>query len=296
MRAGVIINPAAGRGARDSRDVTDRVRRAERVAAAAGVRVDVVVTTSAGHAAEHSRAFVAAGVDVVVAWGGDGTINEVAGPLLGSPVALGIVPAGSGNGLARTLGIPLVPDAALATAFGGAERRVDVATFGQRHFLNIAGVGFDAEVAQAFNRRRTRGVLGYVIDSLSGVWRYCPASYGLELDGRDHTGDYFVVVFANGTQYGNGLAIAPDADICDGRLNAVLVSGGSAVQQLWRARRLLVRPLAPAAGVRRQTVGRAVISGERLQCHVDGESFVAEGPVVVNVLPGALGVRSCVST
>ena len=289
MHAGVIINPISGRPARDGGG-SARAARARDIARQCRVDAEVRVTDRPGHAVELARAFTRAGAAVVIAWGGDGTVNEVAGPLIGSPSALGIVPAGSGDGLARGLGLPRVPEDALAIALGGAVSTMDVGYVGTRHFLNIAGVGFDAAVAVAFNRRRRRGGTGYVFDGLTSVWQYASQSYELDLDGESFSGRRFLVAFANGSQYGNGLEVAPDADPRDGRLNAVVVSGGSPVRQLWRSRRLFFRQMAPAEGVVRRDITRARIRGDRLVCQVDGETFEANGELAVRIDPGAIRV------
>src|SRR6185436_3483978 len=139
--------------------------------AAAGVDGEVLLTRARGHGAEIA-AGLAGRVERVVAWGGDGTINEIAGPLIQSSSALGIVPAGSGDGLARGLGLRRDTETALRTALSAPAMAIDVGFLGGRHFLNIAGVGFDADVARTFNQRAKRGGLGYASVSLKRVWSY----------------------------------------------------------------------------------------------------------------------------
>lgn len=290
MRVGVIINPISGGTGVRARTGERRSRLAHAAMREAGVDGDVVLTAARGHASELARSFVARAFDRVVAWGGDGTANEVAGPLLRTGIVLGIVPSGSGDGLARSLGLSRRPEAALRLALSGEAGAIDAGVLGGRHFLNIGGVGFDAAVACAFNARRKRGALGYVTGSLTAVFFYECDSYRIEIGDEILTGSRFVVAFANGRQYGNGIVLAPDADPTDGWLNAVVVAGGSAIRQLWRARRLAFAPLRPAEGVRRLRVQRARISGPRLLCHVDGEFFEASGELDVSVMPRALQV------
>lgn len=287
MRAAFIINPASGR--KQTRGPS-RLDRARDIVRAAGVAVEVIPTSGPGHAAQLSRAFAAQAYDRVVVWGGDGTINEVAGPLINSPTILGIVPGGSGDGLAHSLGLPRDVEAAGRAALTGSSRAVDVGYFGERHFLNVAGVGFDAEVATRFNRRTTRGVRGYISECLRAVWSYQCATYDVTTEDETLAGPRFVVAFANGREYGNGLVLVPNANPLDGRLDLVAVAGGSALIQFWRARRLAWRPLAPAAGVHRARVRSAVIRGDRMRCHVDGEPFEASGTIEVRLAPGALNV------
>jgi YegS/Rv2252/BmrU family lipid kinase len=291
MQTRLIINPVSGRAGarRGAGDARARLARAL-LDAHPGLDVEIVLTRARGHGRELAEACVARGVDRVIAWGGDGTVNEIAGPLIGTSVELGIVPSGSGDGLARSLGLPRRPRLALATALAGAATAIDVGWMGGRHFLNVGGVGFDATIACAFNDRTRRGGLGYVTGGLTSVWSYRCGSYELEIDGQRLSGPRFLVAFANGRQYGNGVVIAPDADLRDGWLNAIVVAGGSPLRQFWRARRLAIGRLRAAEGVLRVRVQRARVSAERLVCHVDGETFEAGGDLDVTVMPQALRV------
>jgi diacylglycerol kinase family enzyme len=223
----------------------------------------------------------------VIAWGGDGTINEAAGPLIGTSVALGIVPSGSGDGLARGLRIPRDPERAFRLALGPA-RPMDVGWLGDRHFLNIAGVGFDAAVAAAFNNRSTRGKARYFVDSLRGIWTYESRHYQVEAENHRLDGPCFVAAFANCQQYGSGIVLAPDADPADGLLDMVLVTGGPAWRQMWRARRLGFRRMAAAEGITRAQITSATVSGQHLHAHVDGQTFEASGALEVRIAPKAL--------
>jgi diacylglycerol kinase (ATP) len=291
MRLAVIVNPISGRKGRRRTTGAERVARARRlVIDRPKVHAEIVATTAAGHAAELSRGFVARGFDVVVAWGGDGTVNEVAGPLIGTGTALGIVPSGSGDGLVGSLGLPRGTAAAFAAAVAGRSGPMDVGYLGERHFLNTAGVGFDAAVVADFNTSRRRGVAGYLTRIARMVWRYEACHYELRLDGEPRDGVHMVIAFANGREYGNRMHLAPHADAQDGWLDAVLVAEGPPWQQLWRARRLLFAPGSPADGIAHIRVKQASITGERLQCHVDGESFSASGTLEVRIVPGAIRV------
>ena len=292
MRAAIIINPRSGlKKTHNTADGT-RLVRAKRWAESAGVRADIEETTRSGHAEELAAKAVAAGVDRIVAWGGDGTVNEVAGALFGTVAALGIVPGGSGDGLARSLGLPRDPEHAMRVALTGKSKPIDVGWLAGRHFLNIAGAGFDAEVARRFNVRKSRGTRGYLAESLSLMWSYSCGTYRIKLTagGQEFNGPHFLVAFANGREYGSGLVIAPDADLSDGWFDMVLVAGGGPVRQLWRSRRLAFRRMSPAEGVLRDRVKGASIEAERLCCHVDGEPFEAHGLVELRLESGALNV------
>lgn len=290
MRTLIIVNPRSGVAKRHRTADGTRMECAARWARAMGAQAEVMATTHGGHAAELATAFLTAGVDRVIAWGGDGTVNEAAGPLFGSGVAFGIVPGGSGDGLARSLGLPRDPESAMRVALQAIPRPMDIGWLAGRHFLNIAGIGFDAEVAHRFSRRLTRGTQGYIAESLRSVWSYACEDYAIRIDGQstEFHGRHFVIAFANGREYGSGLAIAPEASPSDGWLDTLIVKGGGPWRQLWRSRRLAWRPMLPAEGVWRGRVRGASITGARLVCHVDGEPFEASGEITVRLDPGAL--------
>jgi diacylglycerol kinase family enzyme len=290
MRVGVIVNPFSGGSKAPLPPGPARLAAVRDLASRTAEAIDVVATNGHGHAAELAHEFVARGSSRVVVCGGDGTVNEAAGPLIGTGVALGIVPSGSGDGLARGLGLRRPVDAAFRTAVTEPAKPIDVGFLGDRHFLNIAGVGFDAAVADVFNRRSKRGHSGYLRDSLMGVWSYKSSVYDVEIDGERFSGPRFVVAFANCREYGNGLVLVPNADPTDGRLDMVMVEGGSPIRQFWRARRLSWRRLAPAEGVRRGRITSASVSGERLQCHVDGQPFDTRGTLQVRIQPGGIRI------
>lgn len=288
MRIGIIVNPISGRPNGPVPSGAARIELARRLAQRIDPTIEVGVTNRHGHAAELAGQFVSRGFARVIAWGGDGTVNEAAGPLIGSGVTFGVVPAGSGDGLARGLGLFRPSEEALVAALTYPDTAVDVGWLGPRHFLNIAGIGFDAAVAAAFNQRSKRGHAGYVRDSLLGVWAYRTRSYKVEVDGEQFDGPRFVVAFANCREYGNGLVLVPNADPTDGQLDMVMVAGGSTLRQFWRARRLTWRRLAPAEGVRRSRITSASVHGDVLQCHVDGQTFDANGTLTVRIQRGAM--------
>jgi diacylglycerol kinase family enzyme len=173
---------------------------------------------------------------------------------------------------------------------------IDVGTAGDRIFLNIAGIGFDAAVARVFAGRSTRGAVGYVKSGVSLAWTYAAADYEVTW----HTGDgdearqgrKFLVAFANASTYGNGAVLAPAASLQDGVLDVVLVEAGTPLQQFWRGRRLFWRSGSPARGLERSRATRATVHGTALVCHVDGEVFEASGSLEIGVRPGALRVRT----
>jgi diacylglycerol kinase family enzyme len=196
------VNPAAG--PRRVRVAQRELARAERALAARGAEGTVRLTEGPGHAQELARAAVAARATLVCAWGGDGTVNEVARAVAGTGTALGIVPAGSGNGLARELGLPWDPVAALGVALGRRERVIDVGDVEGRLFVNLAGIGLDAHVAERFNARHRgrRGLWPYLAIGTREIFRYRARTYTLRVGGETWREEALAIVCANARQYG----------------------------------------------------------------------------------------------
>ena len=288
----VIVNPTAGGGV--GRGAQASVELARDRARAHGRSVDVRVTERPGHGRDLAAEAVRAGATVVVAWGGDGTVNEVASALVHTDVTLGIVLAGSGNGLGRDLGLPLQPAAALDVVMTGADRRIDAATLDDRVFVNVAGIGLDARVALRFAEiaRTGRGVWRYVQATLAEVLQFTPQALTLDVEGWPRRTEPLIVAFANSRQYGNNALIAPEARLDDGKLDVVWVGNRS----LWAiatgvpalfSGRIILQP-----DVRnRKTPDVSVEAEQPILCHVDGEPHQAGTRVVIHTLPRALRVR-----
>ena len=294
MRVAVIINPVSGAASRAGA-AQDRARLARRLLRAAGIEAEVRTTERPGHAYELARAAVDQHVDLVCAWGGDGTINEVGRALAFGPASLGIVPAGSGNGLARELGIPWSPAEALASAVRKPDRSIDAGEIGGRLFFNVAGIGLDAHIAARFPAptRGARGALRYVMVTAGQRLIYEPADYQIDFDGGSFQRRLLTVVLANSRQYGHGAVVAPFAQLDDGALELVAIEPASMLVDLSRARRLFNSTLHLARGVTMTKVHRVQVTGEApMPFHVDGEPIAAERRLLVRVHPGALRVRA----
>jgi YegS/Rv2252/BmrU family lipid kinase len=290
----VIINPLSGsRGRRDLG--VRRAALAKRLLAAH--RLDdtrVFVTEYPGHAIVLAREAVSAGSSLVCAWGGDGTLNEVATALVHSNVVLGVIRAGSGNGFARELGIPAGAQEALEVALHGRDRVIDAGEVGGRLFFNVAGIGLDAHIAALFNTRapHLRGFWRYVTLGWRELMTYRCQRYRLDADGERLDTEAFMVVLANLRQYGSGAYIAPQAEPDDGRLDLVVVEARSTMRAFLLTPRLFAGNLHRARGILTRRVTRISISSDAvLLCHVDGETFEAGTEVTAVVKPKALRVR-----
>ena len=289
-RVAVLINPRAG--VRGRRAVGARRALARDVLRARGVDGQVLVADGADRGREAARSLVAQGVDTVVVWGGDGTINEVASQLVSRGVTLGIVPSGSGNGLARELGLSRDPRRALEVALGGAVRRIDAGELGGRLFFNVAGVGFDARLAAAFNAGPHRGLGGYVKAVVREVATYEPARYRVTVDGVPSEGAALFIAVANTRQYGSHALIAPRARPDDGRLELVVVPALSVPAILCQSYRLFAGTIQRLNGVRTYSVSAgAIAAAAPLAFHVDGEVVSGPRSLAVGVHARALAVR-----
>lgn len=180
-------------------------------------------TEYAGHANELARQAVADGVDVVVAVGGDGTINEIAAALNGTETVLGIIPEGSGNGLALYLGIPLNERAAIRRLNRSDSITIDSGSINGQPFFNMAGIGFDASVSDRFANDKVRGPIGYMRAVISEISTYKPKRYLLDIDGEKMEREAFMISVANSPQYGNNAYVAPQASVTDGMLDVCIV-------------------------------------------------------------------------
>ena len=292
MRVAIIINPNSGFAKRREAPAVRR-QIAERVLSDLGVTADVRVTERRGHAADLVRDVVDKGADVVGAWGGDGTLNEVASALAFGPVPVAIIPSGSGNGLARELGTPIDPAYAIRVAVEGRDRRLDAGDLNGRLFFNVAGIGFDAEVAHRFAGHARRGFGPYLAIAARHFWSYRPATYTMTVDGRESERCALMIVVANSRQYGNGAIIAPAAKPDDGELDLVVVQGRSRVATLVRVPRLFRGTLESCDAISMQRVRLLSIAGVReFAVHLDGEPTIVDEPLTIAVRQGAIAVRS----
>lgn len=186
-------------------------------------RAEIFFTEAKGHAVGLAKEAVRGGAVVVVAVGGDGTVNEVGQGVVGSEAALAIIPTGSGNGLARHLGIPMNFRKAIQVINSGKRKPIDSATLNGAFFINMAGVGFDAYVARKFDLAEKRGFLSYFSISTSSYRKYRPKKYKIRIDGNLFKRRALMVSFANSSQFGNNTTIAPKALLDDGLIDVCIL-------------------------------------------------------------------------
>jgi diacylglycerol kinase (ATP) len=237
---------------------------------------------------------MAGGATLVIAWGGDGTINEVASELAFRDVAFAVIPAGSGNGLARELKIPCDVSHAFAVAFDGAERVIDAGEIEGRLFFNVAGVGLDAQVAQEFAAHGLvrRGFSRYIEIATRRLFSFRAGEYRIVADGVATQTRAILIAIANGRQYGNGAIIAPDARIDDGRLDVIVVRERSALMAISQIPWLFSGRIGRVPGISMTSAREVTIeSADRMVYHADGEPGEGGTSIAARIRPRALRVR-----
>jgi len=184
---------------------------------------ECVFTEYHGHGTLLAAEAIRNGVEILVAVGGDGTINEVATEVEGTDKLMGIIPFGSGNGLARSLGIPLTDVQAIKIINKLHITKIDSGTFNGRKFFNMAGIGFDAQISARFAENVKRGLSSYVKIAFSEVSNYRSQNYRLIIDGKEYEHQAFMISIANSSQYGNNAHISPFASLNDGLLDICIL-------------------------------------------------------------------------
>jgi diacylglycerol kinase (ATP) len=233
---------------------------------------EIVYTAYAGHATELAIDAVQQGFATVVAVGGDGTVNEVARGLLKTDTALGILPKGSGNGLARHLEIPLTLQGAIKLLNEAHSSTIDSGTINGRPFFTTAGIGFDAYISSVFAGNQKRGLKTYVELVLKEVLNYKHQPVKAHINGNAFETDCYVMAFANAAQYGNNAYIAPMADIQDGLLDVCLVRQLDMIKAIDLSYCMLTKQLAKASSAEYfKTAAISVETEEPIMYHADGE-------------------------
>jgi YegS/Rv2252/BmrU family lipid kinase len=214
-----IMNPHAGRR-KKTEELLDLI---DSYMCTSPYTYEFAYTQEAGEATRIASQAVTEGFNIVVAVGGDGTVNEVATGLVNTEGQLGIVPRGSGNGVARSLNIPITTSDCLEFLLNPKMTKIDVGMINQRYFVGIAGIGYDALVGQKFQNFGVRGPIPYFFIGLNEFLKYRTQTYCLDIEGEIIEEEALVIALANTKQYGNGAIIAPAADPKDGYLNVCVI-------------------------------------------------------------------------
>ena len=283
-----IVNPVSGTGGK-----TSLLRQIQQTfTPAAGWETDIYQTTGHGDAYRAALAYrEQGGMTAVVAVGGDGTVNQVAKALVHSGIPMGILPTGSGNGLARHLNIPISVPKALAVLQAFHTMDIDSGSLNGEAFFCTAGIGFEANVGSRFNTAPIRGLPSYMAISAMEYLQYHPESYKIYVGEQLLEPEAFLVTFANGAQWGNNVFIAPDADITDGLLDMVIWKRTPAMGMPMMAVQLLTRKIGKSGHI--EHIRGAAFRVERKQegwVQMDGESCKMGASLSVEVHPRSLKV------
>ena len=278
-----IINPVSGTGNKDkiprlidtvvNHDIND---------------VSIIVTEYAGHAREIAADAVKDGIDVVVAIGGDGTVNEVGSALCGTQTALAIVPCGSGNGLARHLRISMNASRALQVLNDGTVGQFDYCTVNGKPFFCTCGMGFDATVSYKFSNEGTRGFITYIKKTITEYFQYEAQQYSIDIDGTQMEEKAFVIACCNAAQYGNNAYIAPRATMQDGLIDVTVMHPFNLIESPLIGARLFLRQLNKDHHVSIYRGKHVAIEREHDDImHIDGDPMMMPARVVIeNVSKG----------
>jgi len=272
-----IINPVSGTGKKEKiprliDTVVDHDRN----------DVSILATEYPGHAREIAEQAVKDGIDVVVAIGGDGTVNEVGSALCGTDTAMAIVPCGSGNGLARHLRISMNASRALQVLNNGVVGQFDYCIANGHPFFCTCGMGFDAEVSYKFSNEGTRGFITYVKTALAQYVKYKSQEYIIDIDGNKLKEKAFVIACCNAAQYGNNAYIAPRATMQDGLLDVTVMHPFNVIQSPIIGARLFLRQLGHDHHVSIYRGHKVVIERQHDDImHIDGDPRMMPARVAI---------------
>jgi diacylglycerol kinase (ATP) len=300
MRALVVINPVAGPGR--TRTLGACVDVATSVLTAHHFEPDIRITTGPQDAFRFSSEAAAQNIDLVIAWGGDGTVNGAASGVAGSNIPFAIIPGGSGNGLARDLLIPFDSAAAFTVAATGMTRAIDAGDLQGSLFFNVAGVGFDAQIASRLAEPGARrGLIGYIFATLSELRGYKPGRYSIDevydFDGKALVADItdrpaLFIALANSRQYGSGAQIAPRALLDDGMMEIVVVEPQSGLSIMRQVPAFFRGTLQEGPGLIMRSAASMDISCEQpIHFHVDGEPRTGPNRISLRTRRGVLSIK-----
>ncbi|HAW53299.1 MAG TPA: hypothetical protein DCX54_13380 [Flavobacteriales bacterium] len=279
-----IVNPISGKG--------KALHMVPLIEKAFGFSHDlrINITKGVGDGSVMAGQAIKEGFQIVIAVGGDGTVNEVGTALVGTDAILGIIPVGSGNGLARHLKIPLNPSKAIEVLKAFHVTRIDTGYMNDRVFLNAAGVGLDAEVSRIFSTSATRGWMRYVkiVMRLSIKQREFDARLHLNENSEDVR--ITMLTVANSAQYGNNAKIAPMADICDGKLDICTLVNMNFTRSFSFLTALMTGKLVSGTHYVCVQSDRLEFESTEEWAHVDGEPVKIDGSLIFTSNPRSLNV------
>ena len=251
---------------------------------------EIAYTKAAKHAIELSKEAASRNIDIVVAVGGDGSVNETAKGLVGSNTAMAIIPTGSGNGLARHLNIPLNLKKAMKLINNGKETRIDSIQLNNETFVNVAGIGFDAHIGWKFAKYGKRGFSSYIKVIMREFPKYKAQDFEIIIEGKSIIKNAYLISFANGSQWGNNAHIAPNADIRDGILDIAILKDFKIFSALSIGYKLFKKTLHESAHLEILKAKEVIVKQKGNIAHIDGEPLEVGNELKIKVNPLSLKV------
>lgn len=264
-----IVNPISGGG---KHNLTASVIRNHFERSKFYIEVDY--SKHKGHAKALARHLVTQNPDVIIACGGDGTINEIASALVGTGIALGIVPVGSGNGLAAHLKIPKRPEDAFAIIRSGNLQVIDVGKVNDCYFFSNMGVGIDAEIIKRYERSGARKLYSYVKAALAASWSFSPKPMDVFIDGSKRAFKPYMLFVSNSNEMGYAMSLTPDASLSDGKLDLFLVDLIPLLTQLDLGMKILQKRVETFGKAERATLTELSVEvphANGINAQIDGE-------------------------
>lgn len=251
---------------------------------------DLAYTEFKLHAKSLAKTASQEGIDVVCAVGGDGSVHEVGTSLIGTKTKLAILPAGSGNGLARHLKIPMNIKDAILCINDSNSIAMDTVLVNDKSFLGVGGYGFDAVIAKKFDTHHRRGLWGYVQLIIREFFKYNPVNATIDIDGKVKTLPVVLLTVANSSQFGNGFTISPNSDVTDGELELVVLKPFT----IWSAPSVIYRFFTKKSDNSRFSeiipFKTARLQLTKNVAHYDGEPVDVKDVINVSVVPKSLNI------
>lgn len=252
---------------------------------------EIIISENKGDVSEITRRKIKEGIKRIIAIGGDGTVNEIAKVLIDTEIVLGIIPTGSGNGLARHLRIPMRLEKAVDVINHCVIKKMDYGIINHIPFFCTAGIGFDAEVGHKFAKQNRRGFISYLEIILSGFRAYKPEKYTLIIDDQEIKREAFLITLANASQYGNNAYISPRASIEDGYLDICIMSPFPVYKAPEIGIRLLTKKIERSGYLEIFRSEKVLISlDDEHTIHYDGEPGEIRENIEVKIVPQGLNI------
>lgn len=251
---------------------------------------DIALTEYRKHGKEIAFQSSLEGIDIVCAVGGDGSVHEVGTSLIGTKTALAIIPAGSGNGLARHLNIPLNIEEAIRYINDSEIQQMDTIFANDKPFLNAGGFGFDAVIAKKFDEIPTRGFKSYAKLVFKEFLNYKPVHVVIEINGLSFEREVLLCTIANASEFGNGFCISPDSQIQDGIAELVIVKPFTKVKAPRLLYQFFKKQINNSPHVEMFTFKKATIQLQEHIAHFDGEPFTVRNALNIEVIPKSLNI------